>query len=476
MGPILKGTLQPNKASKPLPRIDSQMVTACKLKQSGNERINPEAGNEEGDHDAGHRNAKERAVAAWQAEKRWFGNSGPDYPNIFANVLPGPGGTVQPAFVWAQGVIFHAALNVARLTQDYGDVNRIGPILSRYLLTNEGTTGFAPHIDPDRRNPLPARWWDDNGVAGMALLQAYSQLGEAGGNYLQMVRNLWPFFKTGQFPGGGERENETPSGNEISIGATSTDDQDVERLYLDSNAGDLERNEYLNFVLANDAFIKSKLRAPGGLYWAAYYPNIQLSQFKWCDGSLTNGACSGTWWACNPNRNDLPPPQGFPTDPHVCAWMLANKQGYMIGSDLLLYRITGDSKYLQSAIKTANAALDYYTPEWLWRASAIANADLFVALFQLDIYVQNPRIRATLEEYLKRAWNEVRDPTTGLFNRGGIGFYSPKNGISSLDQAAWVIMYSLLDLPREGVPGSYGIGPKPTCGAPGNKLGLPVCE
>jgi hypothetical protein len=394
--------------------------------------------------------AKDKAVAAWNALEKWFGNSGPRYPNIFAESLPGPNGEVQPSYVWSQSQVAHAALDLARLTGNDSDCRRIVPTLKRYRLTNLGTTGYAPNIDPGNITPPPARWWDDNGLVGLVLFQASTQLRDSE-YFLTVQKDLWPFFKAGQCRRGGQRENEAPSGQAISVGATSSDDQTLERLYLAMDAADPRRSEYLNFVLANDAFIKAKLRAPGGLYWDGDYPDIELSKNKWCDDTLINCVCSGTYWACNPCRKDLPLPQQLPPTPDICSWMFDDTQGFMIGSDLLLYRITCDPEYLQSAIRTASASLDYYTLNWLWVQDPWFNASYFIGLFQLDSYVHDPHIRASLEAYLDRAWTQGRDPNTGLFNRGGIGVHDP-NRMRSLDQAAFVIMYSLLASPQNAFP------------------------
>jgi len=269
------------------------------------------------------------------------------------------------------------------------------------------------------------------------------------GLYLQAARNIWPFLKSGQFPGGGQHENEAQNGQLIGLGSTSSDDQNAELLYLATTAADPNHAAYLSFALTNDAVMKTTLRAPGGLYWNGYYPDIQIAEFKWCDGTLLkDGTCVGTWWACNPNRTDLPPPQQIPTTPHICAWMFGYEQGLMIGSDLLLYRITGDQSYLTSAIATANAALPYYTPDALWAQVPWSNAVYFVGLFQLDHYIHDPRIRAALEAYMERAWTEARDPETGLFTRGGVNMQDHATGYGSLDQSAYVFMYSLLAWPR----------------------------
>lgn len=419
--------------------------TKCDTDGSGK----PTCGQESDDrNDAARARAKDRAVAAWEALERWFSNSGPGYRNIFAESLPGPHGEVQPSFVWPQGQVVRAALNIAKLTGRYDDFARTVPTLSRYLLTNLETTGFAPHVDPGQFSSPPPRWWDDNGITGLVLLQAYTQVGDP--RYLQAIRNIWPFFKTGQWPAGGQRENEDTFGQFIALGATSSDDQNAEHLYLATGAADPQRGDYLNFALANDAVMKSTLRAPGGLYWNGYYPDIQVGKYKWCDGKLSKDGttCSGTWWACDPNRSDLPPPQQLPPTPHWCAWMFDYEQGLMIGSDLLLYRITGDRAYLSSAMRTADAALGYYTPDWLWAQPAWFNAVYFVGLFQLDHYAHDPRIRAALEAYLERAWTTARDPTTGLFNQGGVGIQNRTTGFGCLDQSAFVIMYSLLAWPR----------------------------
>jgi hypothetical protein len=204
----------------------------------------------------------------------------------------------------------------------------------------------------------------------------------------------------------------------------------------------------MQFVLANDAWVKKTLRAPGGLYWDGYYPTITQSPWKWCDGIMTHGVCSGTLWACIPHRKDLPSPPRVPSDPHTCAWTWPQNQGLMIGSDVLLYRITGDRRYLQSASRTANAALALYPLKWLWKTPPWTNSVYFEGLFQLDQYVHDARVRVALQAYLDRAWTQGREPKTGLFNQGGIAIENPKLGISSLDQAAWVVMYSLLASPQ----------------------------
>jgi hypothetical protein len=403
----------------------------------------------------GHKTAKKQAIASWLALKRYFGNSG--VPNIFSVYPPGPNGKVVPNLVEGQIGVIHAALNVAKLTGDSNDFNRTEPTLWRYRYTRFGTTGYAPPLDAFKLRPphIPTRWWDDNGSLGLILLQAYTQLGNVG--YLQAAQKLWPFLAAGQDQDRGQDENDSPDGrNVISVGATGFDDMNAEHLYVDTPPGDLQRAKFVSFVLANDEAVKAKLRAPDGLYWDYCAHDIEALEYKWCDGTLLNRrVCSGTWWACNPDRPDLPTPQR-PANPHVCAWELASSQGLMIQSDLLLYRITSDPKYLQSATTTAKAALEHYTTDALWKLWPQGNAMYFVGLVQLDHYAHDPRIRASLEAYLDRAWTKGRDPNTGLFNRGGIGMLDAKHGFSCIDQAGFVILYSLVAWPPDATQDVYG--------------------
>ena len=107
----------------------------------------------------------------------------------------------------------------------------------------------------------------------------------------------------------------------------------------------------------------------------------------------------------------------------------------------------GDKKYLERATQTAHAALDHFAKnDGLWKGSPAFNAIFFRNLLALDQVAPDPRYRATLDQYLDRAWKEARDPETGLFNRGGIGKY---DGHDYLDQSGMVQLYALQDWPKE---------------------------
>jgi hypothetical protein len=403
--------------------------------------------------------ARARALASWRALERCFGYVGPGYDGVFANHLADANGKVQPGFVWGQATVVHAALVVSSLRGDTRDLDLTGPTLERYLLTKpcypDGrvATGWAPELDARKLNPPPVRWWDDDGWTALVLLEAERRT--PGRGYLQEVKQVFPFLQCGQWQrgewgGGGQRENEDPSVQVLATVATDLDDKTAELLHLATTAqNDPNHDAYLEFATKNVTAIKRRLRALNGLYWDGYYPDINTAPWKWCAGTLSadKKTCSGQWFACNPNRPDLPPTD-LPPDPHICGWRFNDNQAVMAASDVLLYRISCQTKcqddYLESATKTADAALNYYEqPKWLWVNVPVENAQYFESLFELDRVRHDPRIRAQLKAYLDRAWAEARDPETGLFDRGGIASLNHGKP-DSIDQAAFVIMYGML--------------------------------
>ena len=133
----------------------------------------------------------------------------------------------------------------------------------------------------------------------------------------------------------------------------------------------------------------------------------------------------------------------------VCIWMSMQTDGLMVGSDVLLYRATHDQRYLDRAVRTANAALDHFPLEWMWKQPPTEVAVFFRSAFALDSVRPNPRYRAALEAYLEKVWNEARDPATGLFRLGDVAISNRRQGFGVLDQSSFVQMFALLAWPRE---------------------------
>jgi hypothetical protein len=336
-----------------------------------------------------------------------------------------------------------AGLDVGMLTGSQQEFERAVSPLGRYLLQKKGTAGYAPIVDPGTN---VVRWWDDNSAVSISLLQAYEQLHDP--RYLGMVQALWPFFSAGHSPQGGEMENEADP--ERGIQSTGWSDEVALLLYFDTakndrnrDAGpDLLRSHYLAYAQENDAFVKQRLATKAHLYYTGWTDDPTKSPFYDKD----------TGMACHPRKDDPPPPPLPTPPPNVCTWIFDMNQGLMIGSDLLFYRQTEqkEKSYLQDAVDTANATLDFYNLDWLWKQPPGVNVILFRNLLALDAVAPNPRYREAMRAYLDKAWNEARDPETGFFTKGGIAQSGQKSG-NALDQASMIQMYAIFAWPRDQI-------------------------
>lgn len=345
--------------------------------------------------------ATARAQATWDSLVQHL--SVPYQPGLFFEDLQ----TGQLAYVWPHSQILHAALDLALLTQDESSFDQTVQGLAQYKLVN-AYTAYAPVIDPSQNE---SRFWDDNGWIGLALMQATYQTTNPQ-HHLSLVNEIWSFLQSGQASDGGVYWHEGDPQHNRGVPATGSTTELALRLYLATGESE---SKYLTFAQRNDSWLNTHLHAPEGYFWDSWYEN--------------------------PADNPESPGQ------NVNRWMFTYNQGVPIGSDVLFYRVTGDSQYLTHAKRTADAALDYFSAERLWTQPPPFNAIFFRNLLALDRYAPDPRYRLALEAYLDRVWNEARDPKTGLFTEGGIGTYDRTFG--SIDQAAFVQMFALLAWPLD---------------------------
>jgi rhamnogalacturonyl hydrolase YesR len=115
-------------------------------------------------------------------------------------------------------------------------------------------------------------------------------------------------------------------------------------------------------------------------------------------------------------------------------------QGTMIGAGALLYQATGNAEYLYQARQTAQAALEYFSPERLGAENPFFPSVYFRNLMYLDSITHDPPGPALAQNYVNYAWQEQR-------LSGDVFVAGAPASAQLLYQAAIVQIYALLSSP-----------------------------
>ena len=125
-------------------------------------------------------------------------------------------------------------------------------------------------------------------------------------------------------------------------------------------------------------------------------------------------------------------------------------QGVPIGVTVLLYQITHDGTYLRRAERIADAAYTYYVTQGRLHGQPIFfNSIFFKNLLLLQSVSGDARYRRAMARYADQVWSTMRDPQTNLvhFDAGG--------GTQVIQQAALVQIYAVLAWPQAKWPILY---------------------
>ncbi|MFG1610277.1 glycoside hydrolase family 76 protein [Actinoplanes sp. NPDC049265] len=125
-------------------------------------------------------------------------------------------------------------------------------------------------------------------------------------------------------------------------------------------------------------------------------------------------------------------------------------QGVPIGVNVLLYQVTRDRTYLRRAERIADAAYDYYVTQGRLNGQPIFfNSIFFKNLLLLQSVTGGDRYRQAMARYADWVWSAKRDPRTGLVH------FSTDGRTQVIEQAALVQIYAVLAWPRAKWPILY---------------------
>lgn len=91
-------------------------------------------------------------------------------------------------------------------------------------------------------------------------------------------------------------------------------------------------------------------------------------------------------------------------------------QGVPIGVNVLLYKATGEARYLAEARRVADASYVYFIEGNRLDSQSVAfNAIYFKNLLLLEAVIGGTRFHDAMRDYSRHMWQHYRDPKTGLF-------------------------------------------------------------
>jgi len=316
-----------------------------------------------------------RAVASYNAMQEYFYQEGED---LYLEEYPHQGGNAY-SYVWpfSQAMAGTIDLYGVKSKQFEGDVQDRIQGVEKYWNSTTTPPGYDSYVRP----PLGHggdKFYDDNLWIGLEFVQLYRMNGDQ-----QALSRAKQIFDLNVYGWDDDPTHPCPGGVFWTQAPWSQDRNVV------SNGPGAELGFHLYELTADPYYLEwgtkmyewvyECLLAPNGLFW----DNIKLS-----------GDIDKTQWSYN--------------------------QGSMLGANALLYRITGERRYLSEAQRIADTALDYYkTDGRLYRQDPPFNAIFFKNLLLLDGVSHDPRYRAAMQEYADTVWSRYRDPETGLFRFDG---------------------------------------------------------
>jgi hypothetical protein len=292
------------------------------------------------------------------------------------------------AAVWPLGQAIAAAADLRFVDHDLRDVGSLMVTLRRYRDPDDD--GYAP--TPGARR----RYFDDNAWIGLVFSQLYLQTEDA--RFLRQARRTLRFVRRGEDPEGGVRWVE----------------------------GRRSRNSCATAPAAQLALRIHLLDGePGALAFA-------IRCLDWLDATLL--------------RSDRLYADRIDGRGRIGSAVWSYNQGAALGAHLLRWRATDDDRSLTRATATARATIRHLSAsDRLWRHPPVFNAIALRNLLALDAVVPLDGFGEMVDTYLDRAWEEARDPETGLFTAGGIG---ASDGGPAIDHAGLVQLFALSGWPR----------------------------
>ena len=291
------------------------------------------------------------------------------------------------SYLWPLCALIQTANEEETLQPAKEYLSSVMKAIAQYYSTLPPTPAYQAYVTKEEKD---SRFYDDNQWIAIACLDAYNRTKNE--KYLQIVKEIYRFMMTGfdTLSGGGIywKEDTKNSKNTCSNGPGILVALQLYKVTHQQN--------YLDSALLLYNWVNAHLQAPEGLY----YDNIKIPSLK------------------------------------IDSAIYTYNTGTMLQSNVLLFTITKDKKYLKEAQRIATAAKTYFYKNNKLPANYWFNAVLLrgeIALYKID---KNRKHIQYFIDDANRIWNEERE--NGLIGKKG-------KRKRLIDQAAMIEIYARLE-------------------------------
>ena len=282
------------------------------------------------------------------------------------------------SWLWALCAMFEATNEVEKVDNNANLVDDIYKNIQNYYDPAPPTPGYGEYIMELKPGQ---RYYDDNQWIGIAGLEIYERTGNK--TYLDLGQSMYDFMMTGYDTtlGGGFywREKDFESKNTCSNGPGV-----IVALKLHKATNN---QAYLDTALMIYNWTNEKLQTPTGLF----YDNIKTK-----DGSIGEA-------------------------------IFSYNTGTMLQSNVYLYEITGDKKYLERAVSIADSSLPYFYGNGQFRDGYWFNAVLLRGYQHLLKHNNDLKYILGFKKCLDKALEENKNDK-GLFAANGSTYNLVEHG------------------------------------------------
>jgi uncharacterized protein YyaL (SSP411 family) len=295
-------------------------------------------------------------------------------------------GEKKHSYLWPLCALIQAANEEEKLFPNKDYMTPAMKAVAQYHSIIPPAPGYQAYVAKEEKD---SRFYDDNQWVAIACLDAYNRTKDE--KYLHIAKEIYRFMMTGfdTLSGGGIywKEDQKNSKNTCSNGPGILVALQLYKITHQQN--------YLDTAIALYNWVNAHLQSPGGLY----YDNKKIPSLK------------------------------------IDSAIYTYNTGTMLQSNVILYQITKNIKYLKEAQRIASAAEKFFykndkLPGNYWFNAVLLRGE--IALYRLD------KNKAHIQYFIddaNRIWNEERE-------NGMIGKKGKRKRV--IDQAAMIEIYARL--------------------------------